>query len=712
MLRELTAPLLPAATALGLVFAIVRREPDGEPAPWRLALIKATVLLGLLTVAAVEGLSAFSALHAAPLAAVWCTFVAVAWGAALFPRAGLRRIPALVGSRRLERLPSHLVAMLAACAVFAALTLMIAVITPPNSWDSMTYHMPRVAHWLANGSVRQYPTTFPHQILMPPFNAYAIATIQALAASDLWANVVQWVAYVAAALAASVIACRIGGGRDAQVLAALALLTVPMAVSQAPTPQADLVTSAWMLLLLVFVVDRLTWENVLWMGATLGLGILSKPLAPFYAMPFCLLIAVRWARERGATRALAAALGVGFVALGLAVPYAARNTSTFGAPWNAGFEGDRNRIDSPGLVSLASNVLRDTVLHLPVPGYGRAVERLHRVLGVDPNDPHTTLLNDFSFSEVAERWFRPLTPNENSVGNPAHLVSALAFLGLALARRRRLSAPARAALLIGAAAAAGWLLIHIPFQWNPWRSRYDLPFFVLLAVPLGVAAARLPRRARTALAAVYVLGALPALLLAVERPLVNIQAIAGWPWWAWSGLAIAAIAVVLRPSAGGDTRLRTRAAAVALALAVLAPVTVRLVARVFARQPAFPPMSIVTADRTDVMFRSNPVLEAPYERVVALVRSSSCQIVGLEFKRDEWEYPLWSLLGAATGGGPRLRAVSVANESAELPPESPEPCVVVSSAAVSAFDAKDGWSREVVSTEPFLSVHRRSVGGS
>jgi hypothetical protein len=36
---------------------------------------------------------------------------------------------------------------------------------------------------------------------------------------------------------------------------------------------------------------------------------------------------------------------------------------------------------------------------------------------------------------------------------------------------------------------------------------------------------------------------------------------------------------------------------------------------------------------------------------------------------------------------------------------------VVSSAPSSAFDDRDGWSREVLSAEPYLAVHRRVAVG-
>jgi ABC-type uncharacterized transport system permease subunit len=52
---------------------------------------------------------------------------------------------------------------------------------PPNNWDSMTYHMARIAHWVMNESIEPYPTHiysfFGKILLMTVFPAGLIATL-------------------------------------------------------------------------------------------------------------------------------------------------------------------------------------------------------------------------------------------------------------------------------------------------------------------------------------------------------------------------------------------------------------------------------------------------------------------------------------------------------------------------------------------------------
>jgi cobalt/nickel transport system permease protein len=50
----------------------------------------------------------------------------------------------------------------------------------PSNWDSMTYHLSRVAHWLQHGSVEAYETGIYRQVLYAPGAEYLVLLLQAL----------------------------------------------------------------------------------------------------------------------------------------------------------------------------------------------------------------------------------------------------------------------------------------------------------------------------------------------------------------------------------------------------------------------------------------------------------------------------------------------------------------------------------------------------
>ncbi|MDR1089529.1 MAG: hypothetical protein LBL79_00500 [Prevotella sp.] len=39
------------------------------------------------------------------------------------------------------------------------ITFFLALAYPPNNWDSMTYHLPRIEHWIQNGNLDHYYTS-------------------------------------------------------------------------------------------------------------------------------------------------------------------------------------------------------------------------------------------------------------------------------------------------------------------------------------------------------------------------------------------------------------------------------------------------------------------------------------------------------------------------------------------------------------------------
>jgi len=706
MLTHLAGPALLATSGAGVLATLVRSRPQTDGAPFRAALQRASVVLGLIVAGACELLSVGDGLTRLGLEVVWVGVLVVGWAVAFG-----QRHPAPNGSGALGTLSGERAVLVAVMTTFVVLTFVIAVVAPPNNWDAMTYHMPRVCHWLANHSIRHYPAVHVSQLFQPPFPGYAVATVQGLSESDRWSNLVQWFAYVGGAAAASLVVQRVGGSVRAQLLAALAFLTVPMAVLQASTTQADLVTAYWIVVLVGFASDEDSVANRLWLGATLGLGMLTKLTVAFYALPFMAGVGVRIARSEASLanrlrRTIATGVTIAAVALVLNFPHLHRTATTFGSPWG-GTEVARNANEVVGPRSLISNVLRETVLHLPIPGYAGLVRLAHHLIGLDPDDPRTTHLFDETYTEVSANWFRPLFPSENSAGNPVHLVTAAALLVATLARGRRLGRTSRAALAVGAMAGGGWLLALAPLKWQPWSARFDLPFFALLAVPLGVGLDALPAIAGRALAAALVVGALPALLMAAFRPLVDLAAVAAVPAWVWlAGVAVAWLVLRL-----WGVRLAPPAVVVALMMALAMPLVARVVANTD-RFKSIPPASILTAPEDEVLFRNVPELREPYTRAVRLVQDSGCTIVGLELRRDDWEYPLWRLFGAEAGAAPvRVRSFGVTNESAHREPEAPEPCAVISTLATSTLAGVPGWTEQPISAKPSVAVFIRRAGG-
>lgn len=182
-------------------------------------------------------------------------------------------------------------------------TLVIAVVSAPNNWDSMVYHMARVEHWIQNRSVANYPTNVPRQVHMPPWSEWAIAHTVLLAGNDRFANCVQWLAMVGSVIGASQIARRLGARGRGQLFAAISTATVPMGVMQASSTQNDYACAFWLVCCVALTLELFSQPRSQWrrgMGITLailaglagGLALATKGTAYVYLPPLGVLLAI------------------------------------------------------------------------------------------------------------------------------------------------------------------------------------------------------------------------------------------------------------------------------------------------------------------------------------------------------------------------------------------------------------------------------------
>lgn len=176
-----------------VVYALLMHRRGWSP---RSAMLAAAVLWAVTLTAMTELLSFFRALSPGSLAGAWgvvlvCTIAA--WLSARQPsRSGTERQERQVGIRKPVRLPPKEATCVVGIGLILSGTLLTALVAAPNNWDSMTYHMARVAHWSQNQSVAHYPTSIPRQLYLGPGAEFVILHFQILTGGDRLANVIQW----------------------------------------------------------------------------------------------------------------------------------------------------------------------------------------------------------------------------------------------------------------------------------------------------------------------------------------------------------------------------------------------------------------------------------------------------------------------------------------------------------------------------------------
>ena len=520
--------------------------------------------------------------------------------------------------------------------VILLLTGMAAIYAPITNWDSMTYHMPRIMHWFQHESLVFYPTTLWRQLFQGPFAEMAIAHTMGLSGGDVWANFVQWFALVGCIIGGGVLARQMGGNRLTQWVASAFIASIPMAVLQASSTQTDLVVSVWLVAFAVMTLnytETRTWLDMVYVGLALGLCVLSKGTAYVLAFPMGVWFLVwvwRVNRWRGWRMLMIAGACVVLVNVGHWI----RNQQLFHTPIGAA-DGYANESFSP--VALASNLIRNSALHMPTPfervneWVFRAVRYSHNHLlpGFTLEDPRTTYLT-FGYEQ------NRLTANEDIAPSPAHFyLTLLTLMMFALPVLRPNRPSHRYVVEYGLMAIGMFVMFSWLFKWQIWSTRLMLPIFVMgmpwVAMVLSQMRGRiLPFVTATAL----LLLAVPYMLYNCYRPLIPHQ-INGF-------------------SCGK------------------------------------PP---IWEDRQAAMYYSRNGIRVPYETVAdALHQQTDCQTVAIVVNGDSWEYPLWLVLDDPSNPAPfRLHHVLVPNDSNRAPyPETLAYCALVASPAKSPEYVVDG----------------------
>jgi 4-amino-4-deoxy-L-arabinose transferase-like glycosyltransferase len=114
--------------------------------------------------------------------------------------------------------------------------------------------------------------------------------LQILSGGDRFANFVQWFSMVGSIIGVSLIAKELGASARGQVFSAVFCATIPMGILQGSSTQNDYVVGFWLVCLAYYVLLAVKVKNnqtsLLFIGASLGLAILTKSSAYFYACPF------------------------------------------------------------------------------------------------------------------------------------------------------------------------------------------------------------------------------------------------------------------------------------------------------------------------------------------------------------------------------------------------------------------------------------------
>lgn len=453
--------LLPYVCLGGTVLAFWSRA-GASGKPFFASLLDGAIFWSLAVWAASNGLSVVNGIYGWPFIVFWLCYAGVL-ACFIWRRRGQITIPRPGGL-----LPVSM-------AIICLGTLASALFYPPNMWDVMTYHLPRVMHWLQNHTMAPYVTSIPRQIGMPPFNSMIALQSLAMGGGDYFVHLGQWAAFLGLIAGSMRLAALLGANRRGQLLAAFFVATLPNAIIQASNTESSDLAAFWTVAMACVFLEWLEQRdraNAVRLGCCIGLAILSKGSAYVTAFPFVLAIAflcLRRPRLLFKQGVIAAC-----VIIILNAPQLVRTYEAYGSIIGGT---ERNILYHPTPGTFAVNVIYNFLLHEPWLLRGPLLDMwrgLAAGLGVDENDKGVFPWRGLSEQEAEFQLADTTVPNAPQ---------AILLLCMAIAIvRRSFRPPLLYSSIIGGVFVLYWLIL----TWHPWAGRIHTSMFALAAPLAGM----------------------------------------------------------------------------------------------------------------------------------------------------------------------------------------------------------------------------------
>lgn len=572
------ALLLPILTFILTFLLIGNLEPNWS---WRRSFLRSSLLWYLYLIIITELLSLFFVLRQNTLFISWCVpLIAILISLLiLYKRKGRIILPKL-------RLPENWFewVLLIGGGSILIITAVIAWFSPPHFWESLRYHMSRVAHWTQNQSVLPFATGIELQNSMPPGAEYTLLNFYILSWSDRLVNFVSWFAMLGSVIGVSLIAKQLGASPIGQWLSSIFSLTIPMGIIQSSSTQNDYVLAFWIVCLASEVLTMYQHENwkqtSVFLGLSGGFAVLTKGTAISYLVPFGALAILILIFSRRYLEILKVGITVLGIALLVNIGHITRSYLIYGNPISSE-QISKHSNETHSVQMLISNFTRNASLHFGTPSpyvnkaFALSLYKLHDLIGIDYNDPRTTVHTDFRVKATSL--------SEVNAGNPIHFLLIFITSILLIARRKFFS---RLVWWYWLAVFGTFVVFSFLFKWQLFGSRLHLPFFVLYAPLFGYAISTIISRwVMWGISILLLIAALFPLLMVEEKSVIH-----------------------LPRQENGET--------------------------------------IFTQTRDELYFGAEPGLASPMIDITQQINQADCKVIGLSISGAAAEYPWWVLLGA------------------------------------------------------------------
>lgn len=395
-----------------------------------------------------------------------------------------------------KRYPIHI--------IIGAVTFLWAIGTIPHNWDSMTYHLTRVAHWTQDGTVAHFSTNNIRQVASPALASFVNLHVYIMCGKkDIFLNMLQWSCYVTNAWLVVKLAYKIGCSERWAKISSLLFMCMPIAFAEALTTQVDHFATVWLLIFAYFILDFvLVKEHInydkhnvaacLTMGACVVYGYLTKPTVSVGMFMMALGLLIICIKRKNPVMPIIKLLMIvaPLIAIFIA-PEIIRNIISFQA-LNPPSVGQRQVVGTVQPSYLMTNFLKNFTFNFPniyIYRSNRIVYELvttaARVLRVELD--HPSISEDGGAFKVHEAQ----TFGHDTAVNPVIFILAVIVLCWCIYRHIKqkqnlLQKSLQKTAMLTYFTFGIFCLFCAIVRWEPYVSRYMLPYLALLCPIIAV----------------------------------------------------------------------------------------------------------------------------------------------------------------------------------------------------------------------------------
>lgn len=387
----------------------------------------------------------------------------------------------------------NILSILSSFAIFICIIcFLIAIFTPPNNYDSMTYHMSRVGYWYQYGTLEHFFTNSYRQLSLSPGAEIMILWTVIISNSDILANCVQLICFWGILILIYAMARWLGFDQKSSLFAMLCATTIPILILESTNTQNDLVACFFIIACLYFLLKFLNFKSHIYLFLSCfsgAIAVLVKSYVGIYIPIFLLLFFIPAVIERRKIRSLAKWVMLFTLIFALiSSPYLIRNYNYYENPLGPNLGPTTFTYGDHNVKFFIENSIKNIGLNIEFP---HGLERLRK-----PSD--TILYYIFDRLNISHGYpripyvyhFRTFVPNmdKSGVGLP---ILVLFFVVIYISTRNLISnIKTKSYFDVKSIYFIIFILCSLAFNYTlycwPWNTRFQITLIVMLCPLLSL----------------------------------------------------------------------------------------------------------------------------------------------------------------------------------------------------------------------------------